>query len=67
MSNDRSTAALSVIGWLKVTMIGMPTPTVWPAVRSTDALKVWAGASVRKVPVVTVRLPPGLTAVAVTR
>ena len=25
-SIDRSTAALSVIGWLKLRMIGMPTP-----------------------------------------
>jgi hypothetical protein len=24
--SDRSTAARSVIGWLKVSMIGMPTP-----------------------------------------
>jgi hypothetical protein len=58
---------LSWIGWLNVTMIGMPTPTVSPVVISTDALKVRAGVRVRNVPVATVRLPPELTAVAVTR
>src|ERR1035441_3657352 len=67
IANDRSTAALSVMGWLKVTIIGMPTPTVSPGVMATDALKVCTGVSVRKVPVATARLPSELTAVAVTR
>ncbi len=65
--SDRSTVALSVMGRLKLIMMGMPTPTVWPAPSVVAAAKVRPGRSVRKVLVMTVRWPRASTAVAVTR
>src|SRR3984957_4486144 len=60
-------AARSVMGRLKLIMMGMPTPTVWPAPRIVAAVNVRWGSSVRKVPAMTVRRPWASTAVAVTR
>ena len=42
-AKDRSTCALSWIDWLKVTMIGMPTPTVSPGDMSSEEVNAsWA-------------------------
>ena len=65
-SSERSTAARLVIGWLNVSMIGMPTPYVWLAPSKIWVWKVWPGVSVRKLlAVVTFPLLPSL-AVALT-
>jgi hypothetical protein len=55
------------MGRLKLIMMGMPTPTVWPAPRIVAAVNVRRGCSVRKVLAMTVRRPWASTAVAVTR
>ena len=63
----RSTAPLSVMGRVKSTMMGMPTPTVSPAPRTVAAPNVRRGRSVRKMLDTTVRRPWASTAVAMTR
>ena len=67
ISSDRSTAALSLIGLLKVTMIGMPTPTISFRVIVVEAVNPRAGRKVRNVLASVVCWPCELIAVAVTR
>ena len=64
--SDRSTSALRVMGWLNVTMIGMPTPNTWPVPRLVMALKVCRGVMVRNEPTIVLSRPRGFTAAAVT-
>ena len=65
-SSARSTSALRVMGWLNVSMMGMPTPNTRSTPMLVQALKVRRAVMVRKAPVATAGRPRGFTAVTVT-